>query len=133
LPGPIASPDSINTNDKRPRPTGDNELSRPPVWLNANAKKIYKSTAELIKKLGISDRADANFLALYATQLDRLQVLSNKVEKDLREQRMLNDLTTSVIQLSRELGITPSARAKLRLTKVEEDNSSIDELLNDEA
>ena len=132
MPGPIASPDSINTNDKRPKPVGNNDLSKSPAWLNSNAKKIYKNTAELIKKLGISDRCDTNFLALYATQLDRLQVLSEKLNKDLREERMLNDLTTSVIQLSRELGITPSARAKLRIAKVEENNDSIDEMLNDD-
>lgn len=132
MPGPISSPDSVNTNDRRPKALGNNDLSRPPAWLNDNAKKIYKSTADVIKKLGISDRCDTNFLALYATQLDRLQVLSGKVEKDLKEQRMLNDLTTSVIQLSRELGITPSARAKLRIAKVEENNDSIDEMLNED-
>jgi phage terminase small subunit len=132
MPGPIFSPDSVNTNDKRPKPVGNNDLSKSPAWLNSNAKKIYKNTAELIKKLGISDRCDTNFLALYATQLDRLQVLSEKLNKDLREERMLNDLTTSVIQLSRELGITPSARAKLRIAKVEEDNTSIDDMLNEE-
>jgi P27 family predicted phage terminase small subunit len=133
MPGPNSSPDSINTNDRRPKAVGNNDLSKSPAWLNSNAKKIYKNTAEVIKKLGISDKCDTNFLAMYSAQLDRLQVMSEKPNKDLREERMLNDLTTSVIQLSRELGITPSARAKLRLTKVEEDNSSIDELLNDES
>lgn len=132
MPGPIANPDSINTNDKRPKPVGNNDLSKSPSWLNSNAKKIYKSTADVIKKLGISDKCDTNFLAMYSVQLDRLQVLSEKPNKDLREERMQNDLTTSVIQLSRELGITPSARAKLRLTKVEENNDSIDQLLDDD-
>lgn len=132
MPGPISNPDSIMTSDKRPKPTGDNNLSNPPKWLTANAKKIYKNSAEEIKKLGISDRCDTNFLALYATQMDRLQTLSQKMDKDLREERMQNDLTTSVIQLSRELGITPSARAKLRIGKVEENNDSINDLLDDE-
>ena len=132
MPGPISSPDSVNTNDRRPKALGNNDLSRPPIWLNDNAKKIYKSTADVIKKLGISDKCDSAFLAMYSAQVDRLQVISQKANKDLREERLQNDLTTSVIQLSRELGITPSARAKLRLNKVEEDNSSIDELLNDE-
>jgi phage terminase small subunit len=132
MPGPIANPDSVNTNDRRPKAVGNNDLSKSPAWLNANAKKIYKNTAEVIKKLGISDKCDTNFLAMYSVQLDRLQVMSEKPNKDLREEKMQNDLTTSVIQLSRELGITPSARAKLRIAKVEENNDSIDEMLNDE-
>jgi phage terminase small subunit len=52
-------------------------------------------------------------------------------DKDLSAERMLNDLTASVLSLSKELGITPSARAKLRIAKVEEDDA-IDKFLKDE-
>jgi|LakMenE18May11ns_1017448.scaffolds.fasta_scaffold9394886_2 phage terminase small subunit len=130
MPGPIASPDSLMSNDKRPRTVGNNELNKAPTWLNANAKKIYKKTAEEIKKLGIADRCDTNILAIFSAQLDRLQVVSQLPEKELFQERLQNDLTSSVLSLSKELGITPSARAKLRIAKVEVDD--IDSFLSDE-
>ena len=76
MPGRIATIDSIMTTDKRPKAVGDNNLSTPPKWLNANAKKIYKKTSNEIKKLGISDKCDTNILAIFAAQLDRLQTIS---------------------------------------------------------
>ena len=130
MPGPIPSPDSLMSNDKRPRAVGNNELNKAPAWLNANAKKIYKKTAEEIKKLGIADRCDTNILAIFSAQLDRLQVVSQLPEKELFHERLQNDLTSSVLSLSKELGITPSARAKLRIARVEVDD--IDNFLSDE-
>jgi P27 family predicted phage terminase small subunit len=118
------------SNDKRPKPVGNNELNKAPTWLNANSKKIYKKTAEEIKKLGIADRCDTNILAIFSAQLDRLQVVSQLPEKELFHERLQNDLTSSVLSLSKELGITPSARAKLRIARVEVDD--IDSFLSDE-
>jgi phage terminase small subunit len=102
-----------------------------PKWLTANAKKIYKKTAGEIVRLGIAGRCDENILAIFSMQLDRLQTISSMADKDLSAERMLNDLTASVLSLSKELGITPSARAKLRIAKVEEDDA-IDKFLKDE-
>jgi hypothetical protein len=131
MPGPIPSSDTLEVSDKRPKPVGDNNLNKAPTWLNANAKKIYKKTAEEIKKLGISDRCDTNILAIFSAQLDRLQTISQLPEKELFHERLQNDLTGSVLSLSKELGITPSARAKLRIARVEE-HDAIDDFLNDE-
>jgi phage terminase small subunit len=131
MPGPTPSPDTLEVSDKRPRGVGDNNLNKAPAWLNANAKKIYKKTAEEIKKLGISDRCDTNILAIFAAQLDRLQTISQLPEKELFHERLQNDLTGSVLSLSKELGITPSARAKLRIARVEE-HDAIDDFLADE-
>jgi P27 family predicted phage terminase small subunit len=122
MPGRIPSIHSLESNDKRPKPVSDGIIPKAPSWLNANAKKIYKKTSIEIVKLGIAGKCDENILAIFSMQLDRLQVLSAKDDKELTEQRMLNDLTTSVLNLSKELGITPSARAKLRIAKVEEED-----------
>lgn len=122
MPGPIASEDSLVKTDKRPKTVSDGKIPKPPPWLTLNAKKIYKKTSIEIVKLGIAGKCDENILAIFSMQLDRLQVLSAKEDKELTEQRMLNDLTTSVLNLSKELGITPSARAKLRIAKVEEED-----------
>lgn len=126
MPGPIPSEHSINTTDKRPKPVGDNKIGSPPKWLNDNAKKIYKQTANEIKSLGISDRCDTNILAIFSAQLDRLQVVSQLEDKEIFQERIQNDLTSSVLSLAKELGITPSARAKLRIAKVQEEDPLAD-------
>ena len=131
MPGRIPSPDSIMTSDKRPKTVSDGNVPSAPKWLTANAKKIYKKTAGEIVRLGIAGRCDENILAIFSMQLDRLQTISSMADKDLSAERMLNDLTASVLSLSKELGITPSARAKLRIAKVEEDDA-IDKFLKDE-
>lgn len=131
MPGPIASEHSINSNDKRPKAVSDGIIPKPPVWLNANAKKIYKNTAIEIVKLGIAGRCDQNILAIFSMQLDRLQTISKLDSKELTQERMLNDITASVLSLSKEIGITPSARAKLRIAKVE-DNDDIEKFLDED-
>lgn len=126
MPGRIPSPDSINTTDKRPKAVSDGIIPRPPTWLNDNAKKIYKATAKEIVNLGVAGRCDINVLAIYSMQLDRLQVLSQQENKDPSANRMLNDLTASTLSLIKELGISPSARAKMRIAKVDDSDALSD-------
>lgn len=131
MPGRIASPDSLMTTDKRPKPVSDGIVPKAPSWLNKNAKKIYKVTSDEIVKLGIAGKCDQNILAIFSAQLDRLQVVSQKTDRELSDERLQNDLTASVLNLARELGVTPSARAKLRIAKVE-DTDDISKFLEDE-
>lgn len=128
MPGRIPSPDSIVTSDKRPRPVSDGVIPKAPAWLNANAKKIYKQTAQEIVSLGIAGKSDANVIAIFAMQYDRLMTLSANNDGELPSQRMLNDLSTQCLSLIKELGISPTARAKLRIAKVEEDENPFFEL-----
>lgn len=123
MPGPIASQHSLESNDKRPKAVSDGIVPKAPSWLNSNAKKIYKQTSNEIVKLGIAGRCDQNILAIFSAQLDRLQVVSKLSNRELYHERLQNDLTASVLSLAKELGITPSARAKLRIAKVEEDDA----------
>jgi P27 family predicted phage terminase small subunit len=131
MPGPIASTDSLTSFDKRPKPISDGVVPKPPSWLNSNAKKIYRTTSVEIVKLGIAGRCDQNILAIFSAQLDRLQTVSTLVNRELFHERLQNDLTSSVLSLAKELGITPSARAKLRIARVEEDDA-LDQFLKDE-
>ena len=128
MPGPIASVHSLETTDKRPITVSDGIVPKAPTWLNANAKKIYKNTAKEIVALGIAGRADANVLAIFSMQYDRLMTLSEKNDGELPSQRLLNDLSTQCLSLIKELGISPSARAKLRIARVETDDD-LDELM----
>jgi len=131
MPGPIASTDSLTSFDKRPKPISDGVVPKPPSWLNSNAKKIYRTTSVEIVKLGIAGRCDQNILAIFSAQLDRLQTVSTLVNRELFHERLQNDLTSSVLSLAKELGITPSARAKLRIARVEE-HDALDQFLKDE-
>ena len=96
--------------------------------MNANAKKIYKQTAQEVVSLGIAGKSDANVIAIFAMQYDRLMTLSANNDGELPSQRMLNDLSTQCLSLIKELGISPTARAKLRIAKVEEDENPFFEL-----
>lgn len=130
MPGRTHSPDSIMTTDKRPTPVSDGIVPKAPSWLSAEAKKIYKTTAKDIVKLGIAGKCDEKILSLFAMQMARLMEISQKQDRDLREERLLNDLTTQSLQLAKELGISPSARAKLRIAKIDSDDE-LDELMED--
>lgn len=130
MPGRTPSVECIYTTDKRPVPVSDGIIPKAPKWLCDEAKKIYKSTAKDIVKLGIAGKCDEKILSLFAMQMARLMVVSQKEHKELADERLLNDLTTQTLQLAKELGISPSARAKLRLSKIET-SDSLDDLLND--
>lgn len=120
MPGRIASTHSLESNDKRPKPVSDGIIPSAPKWLDHEAKKIYKTTAKDIVKLGIAGKCDEKILSLFSMQMARLMVVSQKQNKELADERLLNDLTTQTLQLAKELGISPSARAKLRIAKIED-------------
>jgi phage terminase small subunit len=122
MPGRWPSPDSVNTSDKRPKTVSDGIVPSAPKWLNDEAKKIYKATAKDIVALGIAGRCDEKILSIFAMQMARLIEVSKKANKEMSDERLLNDLTAQTLQLAKELGISPSARAKLRIAKIEEDD-----------
>jgi phage terminase small subunit len=126
MPGRIPSPDSIVSTDKRPRTVSDGVIPKPPDWLNSNAKKVYKAAAKEIVALGIAGKCDLTVLSLYAMQYDRLQLLSARTDREPSQDRALNDLTASTLSLIKELGISPSARAKLRIAKVDDSDALSD-------
>lgn len=131
MPGRFPSEHSINTSDKRPRPVSDGVVPSAPKWLSDDAKKIYKATAKDIVALGIAGRCDEKILSIFAMQMARLIEVSKKTNRELADERLLNDLTAQTLQLAKELGISPSARAKLRIAKIET-SDAIDEFLKDE-
>jgi len=133
MPGPTVNTNSPNIiQDKRPKPATDGVVPRAPKWLSTSQKKIYKDTARKIVQLGIGASCDENILSLFALQMDRLILLNKSADKaDLSSARMMNDLTSQVLSLSREIGLTPSARAKMRIVKMET-NNPLNDLLNEE-
>lgn len=116
MPGPLPSQDTQNPRDRRPKTITDGVTPTAPTWLTSAAKKVFKDACHKSVELGIAGRADRDTLSLYAVQMTRLQELSGKPNKDMREEKLLNDLVASVSSLSRELGLSPGGRARMRIT-----------------
>lgn len=127
--GPIASLSSVYTTDKRPKAVSDGIVPRPPKWLSKEAKKIYKDTIKQTVKLGIAGSADQHTVAIYSLQYSRLQQFAAKKDRELTEERMLNELQSSVLGLAKELGLTPGGRARMRVAKMEDGTSPLDDLM----
>ena len=130
--GAFPNPNAVNSNfeQKKPKAVSDGIIPRAPSWLGVDAKKIYKNISKEIVDLGVGGSCDANVLAILAMQLSRLQELSQKPDKIPQENRALNDITSSTLSLLKELGLSPSARAKMRVAKTPADNS-VEDLFND--
>lgn len=115
MPGPLPDTESQNNHDKRPIVESDGIMPTAPTWLDATAKKIFRDAAKKAVALGIASSADTNSLAIYALQNQRLQELSAKKNRDIREDRLLNDYVSSVMGLAKELGLSPGGRARMRI------------------
>jgi phage terminase small subunit len=119
----MPDPNTQVLRDKRPVVESDGHLPKPPNWLTAEAKKIFRDAAKKAVELGIAGSADTNALAIYAMQNVRMQELYTKNDRDIREERLLNDLVSSIGQWAKELGLSPGGRARMRVApKTEEFN-----------
>ena len=115
--GPLPSIESQNTTDNRPYAVSDGLVPTPPKWLNKVAKEIFKEAAKRIVMMSMGGEADTTTIAIYANQYARLQKIAMLEERDLKQERLLNDLTSSVLSLANQLGLTPGGRARLRIAK----------------
>ena len=100
--GPIPSTESQNTTDQRPYAVSDGLVPTPPKWLNKVAKEIFKEAAKRIVMMSMGGEADTTTIAIYANQYARLQELAKLEQRDLKQERLLNDLTSSVLSLLEE-------------------------------
>lgn len=124
MPGPL--PTLSATSDKRPVAVSDGIVPVAPKWLNKVAKEIFNDAAARIVMMSMGGIADTTTIAIYANQYARLQELAKIEKRDLKQDRMLNDLTSSVLSLANQLGLTPGGRARLRVAKNPE--ASVDDL-----
>lgn len=122
MPGPIPDAEAQNTRDKRPVASTDGVIPEAPSWLNAEAKKIFKDAAKkAVENLGIASSADTMALSIYSMQCARLQELYKVKDRDLRQEKLLNDLVSSVSSFAKELGLSPGGRARMRIVQKNED------------
>lgn len=124
--GPLPCIDTQCHSDKRPLAVSDGIVPVPPKWLNKVAKDIFVDAAARIVMMSMGGIADTTTIAIYANQYARLQELAKLTKRDLKQDRMLNDLTASVLSLANQLGLTPGGRARLRVAKNPE--ATVDDL-----
>jgi phage terminase small subunit len=129
MPGPFASNLAVFTTDKRPKAVSDGRIPPAPSWLDKSARKVYKDTAKRMSALGVAGTADQATIAIYSLQYSRLQQFAGKEKRELSEERLLNELQSSVLGLAKELGLTPAGRARMRVAKMDDGTSPLDELM----
>ena len=124
----------------------DDEIDKIPQWLDKDAKKIYKWLIKQLKEIGILTNLDIEIVAICADA----QAKMHQANKLIQEQGLIvthinrSGATTYIENPAikifqkyqqiyqkniQELGLSPSARAKMSLIKVEQDKNSQDPLL----
>jgi phage terminase small subunit len=107
---------------KKPRSVSDGIVPEPPKYLSKVAKAIYRDAAKRIVSLGVGASCDANMLALYAIQMERVTILAANENRDLKQEKLLNDLIASTFSLSKDLALSPGGRARMRVASLETPN-----------
>ena len=141
-PGPAPTPthlriikgdrkDRINTKEPKPKKA----KPKCPAWLNKEAKKIWKRTAEQLDAMSLLFEADQDILCSYAIAVVTYQQATKLVDEQgiLVEGRRDGSVTNPAVRVQRdqatlirmlasELGLTPSSRSRLK-AEVAEDES----------
>lgn len=142
-PGPAPTPthlrvvrgdrkDRINTKEPKPKKS----KPRCPAWLSDEAKVVWKRTAKQLDGMGLLYEADQDILNAYANAVVNYQKATELVDrsgvliKGRRDGvvtnpavRVQRDAATLIRMLAGELGLTPSARTRL---KAEQDDTADD-------
>ena len=133
-PGPAPTPthlrvvrgdrkDRINTAEPKPKGT----KPRCPAWLCDEAKVVWKRTTKQLDAMGLLFDADQDIIAAYANAVVNYQRATELVDrsgvliKGRRDGvvtnpavRVQRDAATLIRMLAGELGLTPSARTRLK-------------------
>lgn len=109
-------------------PELDREIPKPPANLQGAALTIWTETVRELEKLGTLDSADRGILALYCEARAELGWAMNKVRREGRivptaaggqkphpAMAIKNAASLRCARYAAELGLTPVARARLRL------------------
>jgi P27 family predicted phage terminase small subunit len=123
-------------NQKEPKPAKSEP--RCPTWLSKDAKAVWRRTAKQLKLMGLLFEADQDILAAYANAVVNYQRSTEIVDREgvlvegrrdgmvsnpaVRVQR---DSAMLIRQLAGELGLTPSARTRLKADGESSDDSDL--------
>ena len=120
-----ARPDRMNPNEPKPPLSS----SRPPTWLNAAQKKIWRDKAPALIRQGVLTEWDRDALARYCVLMEHFVKLSEHTENPdvLKELRNLN---VQISKLEAAFGLTPSSRSRITATppQPEETESQLEKM-----
>lgn len=145
-PGPAPTPthlrivrgdrkDRINTNEPKPK------KSKPkcPTWMSDEAKVIWKRTVKQLDQMGLLYEADQDIIAAYVNAVINYQKATELVDrsgvliKGRRDGvvtnpavRVQRDSATLIRMLAGELGLTPSARTRLKADQDDAEDDILD-------
>lgn len=134
--------------EKEARQVAEGELQRKkrpqircPKWLDQDARKIFEETKKRLKGLQLLDSADAELLAIYSDAVAKYQ-LANTILTGVDEDGIPMNADKDEISVAQgwariiktyaaELGLTPTARARLAKRKAEKQApDELEELLD---
>ena len=109
-----------NQNEPEPR---DFDQWSAPEWLSPLARDRYQALALELSSIGVLKSTDSDVLALYCQTYSEVLELTRLVEEHGRTDSkgtrsspyvvQLREATKQLILLSREFGLTPSARSRI--------------------
>lgn len=128
-------------NDREPRPPVPAHTPRAPRWLGAEAKKVWRHLAPILRDLGLYSTVDRYALAMLCNAAGRWI----QAEKDLAKQDLVlsgaeggqyqnpllhvaNKAWEQIRRLAPEFGLTPSSRARLPINPLEGEKSIAEQL-----
>ena len=131
----------IIAGEKRPsrinkdEPVANQGLAVAPAWLSSRAAEIFDQISATLHGMGIASPDDTHALALCASRLEEVEILTVMVEdagrtytsegglvKARPEVAMRNEAMRHAQSLLAEFGLTPSARSKVSAGKAPEAN-----------
>lgn len=111
---------------------GNNDKIKPPNYLNANAKKIFKYIVSELESAGILTNLDNFILANTAIAIDRIQEAEKLLNDDILNKDALKikeSYTKEFFRYCNELSLSPQSRSKLANINIQAQSDKNDELL----
>lgn len=105
------------------------ENLKPPKWLSAKAKKVFKLIVDLYKETTFLNDADFVTLCQYCDWYSEYLACNTRLKNQGRsiggkpnpELRMKLQISSELDRLARELGLTPAARSSLAIHLADDD------------
>lgn len=114
---------------------GNNDLIKPPSYLSSKQKRIFKFISKELLNVNILNNLDVSLLEVCSIAIDRIREIENKINKNpelLLDNKLIvikNKYTQDFFKCMQELGLSPSARARLALLNIEKEDKENDPLL----
>lgn len=114
---------------------GNNDLIKPPSYLSSKQKRIFKFISKELVNVNILNNLDVSLLEVCSIAIDRIREIENKINKNpelLLDNKLIvikNKYTQDFFKCMQELGLSPSARARLALLNIEKEDKENDPLL----